>query len=547
MKKLLLILLFLPMIGFGQNISSRVETDSLEFKIKRVDQAPIKGIYTADISISEEIDKSSLLNSPYPIIFIHGLNGNGNSWLQFSLHLNNNSNYAFGGELPFCLNSFDLTYIADFCSIISDVQSFIPLNLPSADYYRIEFDCQDNGICNTSNSEYIESNQSAIIKQGYALGIAIDKVLNATGKDKVILFAHSMGGLCAREYIQNPDHWIANSHRVAKLVTSGTPHGGSNTTMYGVLNEQSEAVRDLRRSYFTSGTDGAYLFDGIESDANIQNSLLWTYWNVDVNCNGSEGDFVTGLNHRFLPSDIDYACIYSDYFGNGSDGVVGPYYARLSNYYNGAIDNYGEEFEASSYTHSIDFGSPTLTQADYINFKALDEPEYFSLSYKIDFSTDYKGHLTFQDVNHQNLTWGTDLDSYHFIVTQNSLVNITVNNLSNNGKIELYDNNYTLLSSSQSNVSGYASILSSLNSGKYYLDISGDAYGNPANGSPSPWDNPYNFNVSSSSLSIDDALFNDKILLNIIDMLGRNTQFQYNTPLFYIYDDGTVEKRIIIE
>ena len=41
----------------------------------------------------------------------------------------------------------------------------------------------------------------------------------------------------AREYIQNSSHWIGNSHRVAKLVTSGTPHGGSNSTSFwiGVL------------------------------------------------------------------------------------------------------------------------------------------------------------------------------------------------------------------------------------------------------------------------------------------------------------------------
>lgn len=38
-----------------------------------------------------------------------------------------------------------------------------------------------------------------------------------------------------------------------------------------------------------------------------------------------------------------------------------------------------------------------------------------------------------------------------------------------------------------------------------------------------------------------------KTLLKIIDVLGRETKPQPNVPLFYIYDDGTVEKRIIIK
>ena len=38
----------------------------------------------------------------------------------------------------------------------------------------------------------------------------------------------------------------------------------------------------------------------------------------------------------------------------------------------------------------------------------------------------------------------------------------------------------------------------------------------------------------------------NKKLVKIIDVLGRETN-PTNTPLFYIYDDGTVEKKIIIE
>ena len=38
-----------------------------------------------------------------------------------------------------------------------------------------------------------------------------------------------------------------------------------------------------------------------------------------------------------------------------------------------------------------------------------------------------------------------------------------------------------------------------------------------------------------------------KELLRIIDVLGRETKGAKNEPLLYLYDDGTVEKRIVIE
>ena len=38
-----------------------------------------------------------------------------------------------------------------------------------------------------------------------------------------------------------------------------------------------------------------------------------------------------------------------------------------------------------------------------------------------------------------------------------------------------------------------------------------------------------------------------KLLLKVSDLLGRETEGTKNEVLFYIYDDGTVEKRIVIE
>lgn len=40
---------------------------------------------------------------------------------------------------------------------------------------------------------------------------------------------------------------------------------------------------------------------------------------------------------------------------------------------------------------------------------------------------------------------------------------------------------------------------------------------------------------------------NDKTLIKVVDLFGREIKQPKNTPVFYIYDDGTVEKKISIE
>ncbi len=51
----------------------------------------------------------------------------------------------------------------------------------------------------------------------------IDRALKRSGSTKVILIAHSMGGLVARSYIQSSSY----RHDVERLITLGTPHRGS--------------------------------------------------------------------------------------------------------------------------------------------------------------------------------------------------------------------------------------------------------------------------------------------------------------------------------
>lgn len=47
--------------------------------------------------------------------------------------------------------------------------------------------------------------------------------------------------------------------------------------------------------------------------------------------------------------------------------------------------------------------------------------------------------------------------------------------------------------------------------------------------------------------AINNHFNSNKVLIDIVDVLGRKTQPTPNTPLFYRYSDGTVEKKLIIE
>ena len=59
--------------------------------------------------------------------------------------------------------------------------------------------------------------------------------------------------------------------------------------------------------------------------------------------------------------------------------------------------------------------------------------------------------------------------------------------------------------------------------------------------------NKYDINgVISTSTSLEENI-KDKRISKITDILGRETNYIPNTPLFYIYDDGTAEKIIIIK
>ena len=60
-------------------------------------------------------------------------------------------------------------------------------------------------------------------------------------------------------------------------------------------------------------------------------------------------------------------------------------------------------------------------------------------------------------------------------------------------------------------------------------------------------DSIVNINLTVTATGISEIVNNKSKLIKITDMLGQETPYRRNTPLFYLYDDGTVEKRIVIE
>jgi len=128
----------------------------------------------------------------YPIVLVHGLISDPSTWNDLSNALQQRN--MFEG------NSFCTT---------SDGSSNI-------DYCAVDFRTLPN------NGTDSEGNQSSFILEGQLLRGIILNLRNLTGSDKVVIAAHSMGGLASRAYME-----LFNGQDVDTLITFGTPHLGS--------------------------------------------------------------------------------------------------------------------------------------------------------------------------------------------------------------------------------------------------------------------------------------------------------------------------------
>jgi pimeloyl-ACP methyl ester carboxylesterase len=368
---------------------------------------------------------------PYPIILVHGWTGDAETWTDFTKYLESKASLSIE-PLNFWidLNSDNNIFYSE---KYSDVGKYgRGKNIGNHDVYVVDF--AHGGGKNVSNL----SNQQGIAKQGLGLKYVIEEVLKFSGAEKVSLLGHSMGGLAIREYLQNQSNWVKNdNHCVAKIVTIGTPHGGSNfgsaDLNIGKLfgnDERSESVRDLRTSYKT-GYDGVYLFGGFENSNYIRSGFntINNFYNLDVNCNGRTGDRIIGLNQKSIPSDLDYACIIAN-DGTASDLIVTAKSQNLKNYYsNLPVKIFNYDCNGAGFICHTDEPKKAIFEM----IQALDEPEFGFTNLKYGYQ--YKGFLNKQS-NGSNI----DSDDFNFTAFQKGVYTFSGKAFSgSNTKIKIKD------------------------------------------------------------------------------------------------------------
>lgn len=492
-------ILFISTLGFSQIQFKPRPTDFEYFEFRNDSIFPLK------TPIQNTTNRTFVSKLPYPIIFIHGLNSSSETWNTSTDYYDTQYGFTFGGRFDFCLNADNNNTTTNknfYPTAGADIAAFESL-IQDGDYFYVNFNVNPNGAVGTT----VLSNQSAIAKQGAAVKVAVQRVMEVTGKSKVILVGHSMGGLASREYIQNSENWQAdNQHHVAKLLTLGTPHGGSNASdnilafMTGT-DVSSEAIRDLKTTYYYSGEPGHYLFGGLEvqnSSSMNDNSYTPDFYNSDINCNGIVEENIQGLNQKSIDHFIDFSCLIgriTNAFGSNvtTDGVVPEPSSNMNTYLTGLT--YPAKLFYFNSGYDIIENHTELPGYPYQMMQGLDEPNYKELAYVIETNKNYIGYTTVQNPT------GADNDYFKFTVSNNVNAIVSVSSIvtsSMNGTILNSVGN--AVGAAQNNSGSTISFTRTLSPGDYFLKLTSTS---PTN---TNYQTPYQFNITTT-LSADDTSF----------------------------------------
>lgn len=508
---------------------------------------------------------------PYPVLFLHGYTGSQNSWQPFTgnadvaaiwgpradvfhavLNAYENEERIAGpnGTLGTADDDVLVQFVNESnvlepgCVYASNWENFWNED-PGNPQLEVNSGDSPGGFFASES----DSNEEAAQKQGYAVGRMIAAVLAANPrKDRVILVGHSMGGLIAREYLQRRDDggtplwWVEptapDGHRVARLLTVGTPHRGSNlfgnpfatepdsptpsasAKRDGTPDINSAAVRDLRYNYFClfCSAPAPYLFGGDEGD------IASGFHTDDVDLDGDESSTITGLNidgrdQGFsdawdgttdnpampLPADIRYTWLTSDADSNG-DLVVDL--ARQWIYdAAGPVPSDGVPYRLADSLLTDSFHLDQQEDTDAVA-RGLDEPDYPAHAYGLALGTTYAGVASVRSFQAPDGPPTTDPDWFSFTSTGGAIRVDLTPGAGLGGRLDLYGTSPGDYSTTASALGvdfapGTASVslpASAMGAGTHYVRVRHDGVG------PLDWRQPYTIAITEEAPGVSVAI-----------------------------------------
>ena len=133
--------------------------------------------------------------------------------------------------------------------------------------------------------------------------------------------------------------------------------------------------------------------------------------------------------------------------------------------------------------------------------------------------------------------------------SRNHIISLDVSQNATLWYLECHDNWLTCLNAANGNNTAMTTFISDDNNNLTCIEVD-DTEWSTTNwtsiGSQSSFSEDCNNDCSSSTVGINE-LSTSKNLIQILDLMGRETAFKPNTPLIYVYDDGSIEKVLTIE
>ena len=219
--------LFLSLITVSQNETQILVERPSDFEyLSAPDSTGKRVLLKTAVVRDNKKTQTNNIKLPYPIIFIHGLNSSAETFTTTTFSfLTPQYGLVNGGRFDYCLN-FDGNYSTANTNFYPTANADIAVfsgTWIAGDFYYVNFDTGIDGAFSPSSSasNQVQSNQSAVVKQGREVRDAIIRVRQLTGRDKVVLMGHSMGGLAAREYLQNTNTkmpWLLEMNLLFQLL-----------------------------------------------------------------------------------------------------------------------------------------------------------------------------------------------------------------------------------------------------------------------------------------------------------------------------------------